>query len=38
MLDTSSAKAERSSIGVARMGDAARALQNVRLWIMNSSC
>jgi hypothetical protein len=37
MLETSSAKAERSSPGVARMGAAAIALQNVRLWIMNSS-
>src|SRR5664280_1252751 len=37
MLETSSAKAERSSIGVARTGVAARALQKVRLCIMKSS-
>jgi hypothetical protein len=37
MLDTSSAKAERRSPGVARTGAAAIALQNARLWIMNSS-
>ena len=38
MLETSSAKAERISIGVAKTaGAVASALQNVRLWIMNAS-